>query len=344
MKFRKMLKNRKFHKLNYYLCHYIQSYLRPKRCKVTYKTKLYLLLDSPKLRTEVMKRVNYYNRIYNEFTLSHIIPNNKHCQKTYISNRKSLKNVDMRDAYRFDLDYYLQFFNQASEIVFTMGDVNHIPSVPGVLKSRPILASLTNPNSILLKLCKIRHFHFIKDQIPFDKKENKLVWRGSLHSSKKKHRKLFLQRFIEHPQCDLAQVNNKNEIAYGGFLSIKEQLRNKFILCLEGNDVATNLKWAMSSNSLCFMPKPRYETWFMEGELKAGFHYVELQPNHEDLEEKIAYYSSNIKEAEFIINNANKHTKLFQNKVIEDLTAFLVLEKYFHFSGQLSSEYSAYFT
>ena len=48
-------------------------------------------------------------------------------------------------------------------------------------------------------------------------------------------------------------------------LSILEQLEYKFVLCLEGNDVATNLKWVMSSNSLAVMPKPRYETWFMEG-------------------------------------------------------------------------------
>ena len=48
-------------------------------------------------------------------------------------------------------------------------------------------------------------------------------------------------------------------------MTINEQLHYKFILCSEGNDVASNLKWVMSSNSIAVMPKPKFETWFMEG-------------------------------------------------------------------------------
>ena len=40
--------------------------------------------------------------------------------------------------------------------------------------------------------------------------------------------------------------------------------KHKFILCIEGNDVASNLKWVMSSNSVAVMPKPKFESWFME--------------------------------------------------------------------------------
>ncbi len=49
------------------------------------------------------------------------------------------------------------------------------------------------------------------------------------------------------------------------------------------------------------MPKPRFETWFMEGLLRPGIHYVEVKGDYSDLEDKILYYSSNSKEAEEII-------------------------------------------
>ena len=35
--------------------------------------------------------------------------------------------------------------------------------------------------------------------------------------------------------------------------------------------------WAMSSNSVCVMPKPKYESWFMEGKLKDGVHYIKVK-------------------------------------------------------------------
>ena len=56
-------------------------------------------------------------------------------------------------------------------------------------------------------------------------------------------------------------------------------------MSLEGIDVATNLKWIMSSNSLCFSPKLRYETWFMEGKLVPGVHFVEVRDDFDDLAE-----------------------------------------------------------
>ena len=58
------------------------------------------------------------------------------------------------------------------------------------------------------------------------------------------------------------------------FLSKKEQMKYKFIISLEGNDVASNLKWEMNSNSLVLAPKITCETWFMEGTLKPNYHFA----------------------------------------------------------------------
>lgn len=117
-------------------------------------------------------------------------------------------------------------------------------------------------------------------------------------------------------------------------LSIREQLRYKFILALEGNDVATNLKWALSSNSLCFMPPPRYETWFMEGALQPGIHYVELAPDAHDLEAKLHHYLEHPEQALPIIRAANEWTRRFRNPETERQLAIAVLAAYFQLSGQ----------
>ena len=117
-------------------------------------------------------------------------------------------------------------------------------------------------------------------------------------------------------------------------MSINEQLSYKFILCIEGNDVASNLKWVMSSSSIAFMVQPKYETWFMEGQLIPNYHYVLLKDDYSDLEEKIKYYSQNTKEALNIINNANDYVSQFKNEKREKLISLLVLKKYFEKSRQ----------
>ena len=111
-------------------------------------------------------------------------------------------------------------------------------------------------------------------------------------------------------------------------MSIRDQLKFKFILSIEGNDVATNLKWIMSSGSLCFMPKPKFETWYMEGTLEAGKHYVLVADDYSDLEEKVRYYSEHADEARAIVANANAYVTQFLDAEREALIGRKVVEKY----------------
>ena len=72
-------------------------------------------------------------------------------------------------------------------------------------------------------------------------------------------RTAFLQRFFGHPMCDCGVVG-RNEGCPEEWMTdkktIREHLDYKFIIALEGNDVASNLKWVMSSNSLAVMTRP----------------------------------------------------------------------------------------
>jgi hypothetical protein len=210
----------------------------------------------------------------------------------------------------------------------------HIPKVPTFTKSRPLFGE--NKNAILLKWNKVRHFIFVKNDKKFEEKQNKIVWRGEVYA-KQKHRVRFLEMHYKKAICNIARVNknNLNSEWLKKRMTISEQLNYKFILSIEGYDVASNLKWIMSSNSIAVMPKPKFETWFMEGQLIPNYHYIAIKEDYSDLEEQLNYYIKNTKEAKAIINNANKHVAQFKNKLTEDLISLLVIKKYFEKTGQL---------
>jgi len=276
------------------------------------------ILDLSKKYDEnyILDRVNYYNKLQKETKISKDSPTIKEFQKI------------KKTTYFFDLNRYLKYFDTNKKISYMFGDVTIVPKQPSIVKSRPI--SEDNQNSILMKLNQVRHFIFVNDNIDYEDKKDLLVWRGKAHQE---HRKEFLRKFYDHPLCDVGQIvkkKDKGEIPWKkGKMSIKQMLRYKFILAIEGNDVASNLKWIMSSNSLAFMVKPKFETWFMEGRLIPNYHYVLLKDDYSDLEEKIEYYSTHIDEAKQIVENANNYIEQFKDKEREDLISLLVLQKYF---------------
>jgi hypothetical protein len=65
-----------------------------------------------------------------------------------------------------------------------------------------------------------------------------------------------------------------------------DMTKYRYLVSVEGNDVATNLKWALASGCVVLMPKPRVETFFAEGMLKPYVHYVPISDDTSDLEEK----------------------------------------------------------
>jgi len=237
-------------------------------------------------------------------------------------------------AYCFDFRNLIQCLPRDRKVDYQFGDITEIPDEPRFVKSRPIHRDATNRNSVLLKLNSVRHYQFVEDLTPFRQKKPIAVWRGK---SNRQHRIEFANRFMDHPLCDIGCTHHKEPEAqpyHKPFMSIEEQLQHQFVVSVEGIDVATNLKWIMASNSLCLMRRPRFETWFMEGALVPGYHYVELADDHSDLPEKIGYYQKHPEEAEAIIANANRYVTKFYDQQMEQTIALLVIQKYLQLSGQ----------
>lgn len=272
----------------------------------------------------IESRVDYYNKLGSPFLMD--------------SSGMTMRDLSpkQQSAYYYDLREVLRYFPAAYRFLHEFGDVIKVPPQPCIVKSRPIAGD--NQNAIVLKLNRVRHYVFVKDSLAFGDKKDMAVWRGK---AKPGHcRSQLVANWYAHPRCDIGQ---SNKVAFGGnprmrkdFLSIDEQLRYKFIVSVEGNDVATNLKWIMSSNSLCFMRKPRYETWFMEGRLQAGVHYVLLKDDFSDIEEKIDFYCRYPEAALAIIENAQQWIDQFRDERLERIIALQVMQKYFDLSGQLT--------
>lgn len=228
-------------------------------------------------------------------------------------------------GYFFPLRRLLNYFPQSVRFAYQFGDVYDDTSSPTLVKARP----LGSVNSTLLPLNAVRHFRFL-DSDPTDWADKKplLVSRNEVH---RKARIPFMQMWFGHERTDLGQVNTSGgrpDLWLRDRLTIDQQLQYKFIACIEGNDVATNLKWVMSSNSLPVMPPPTMETWFMEGTLRGGEHYVELAPDFSNLLERMDYYLARPAEAREIIRANHAYIARFTNPRLELATALLTLKRY----------------
>ena len=321
--------NAKRRKLLYYLYHTPLVYFFP---SIISRLRLKNILNNSFQEEYIQSRVRYYFKKTSNFRVSN---EGKNLSELFWNQFfKNKQNSHFIDFYNL-----LQFFNKKNKVDFIYSTKDYIdssiakkhPPYPTFVKSRPV--GFNNQNSILLKLNQVKLFHFIKDPKKFENKKNQAVWRGDIRNNSQ--REYFVKNFYRTPLFDIGQTSPKQDVAWmKSFMSIKEQLDFKFIFCLEGKCISTNLYWAMSSNSVCVMPKPKYESWFMEGKLEDGVHYIEVKDDFSNAQEKIEFYNNNNDKCLEIISNAQKFVKQFKNAKQERLIQLLILKQYFQYTGQ----------
>lgn len=318
-----MLHNGKNPKWRYYIASYFRTYAPAWSLRNALQHKLESASGRPDYES-MLSRCEYYNRLAPGTPLGSDCP--EICRMTMTGQK-----VYYLDTYR-----YARYFNPHLRLSLLPGDIDYVPQEPSVTKSRPIASASENANSVLLKLDRVRHFIFVRNDIPFEQKTDTAIFRGKVAG--KDIRELFMRKYFGHPMIDAGDVARRNADHPEWLrpkLTIPEQLRHKFILSLEGNDVASNLKWIMSSNSVAVMPRPTCETWFMEGTLIPNHHYIEVAPDLSDLPERIDYYTRHPEECRSILANAHQYVNQFRDNEREDLISLMVLDKYFRATGQL---------
>jgi hypothetical protein len=302
--------------------YYARNVMRDIAPQALFRRRLAGRLEQARLSDEaVRRRLNYYNKLQDAFS-----PSPAAVRLDKLPSTPTM--------YYYDLKEFARYFDPALLVDVEFGDVIEVPNVPTLVKDRPIRAD--DSNAVIMKFNKFRHFHMPADATAFADKRPAVVWRGDLNNPK---RTRFIDAVRDLPFCDAGSHKPNAPAEYSKpFLSIIQQLRYRYIVSLEGNDVATNLKGILNSTSLCLMPPPTYETWFAEKQLEAGVHYVPLAPDFADITDKVRYFEQHPAEAQRIIAAANAYCRQFSNEQDEQAISLLVLYKYFVLSGQIEPD------
>lgn len=320
---------------NSHVAYYLKNYLRQCVPAVFYRLRLegeLRKLNNLPDRDQLLKRVNYYCKLTPESPIDH---------KLWEQSAVSLANQPKlrKKMYYFDAMEIARYFDPNLRWVLKWGDIVDLQPVPSILKSRPL--GDDNQNSVLMKLVKVRHFLFVNDKKAWRDKKDVAVFRGDIGSKAagddKPNRRVFMNRWLGHPMVDAASTDCVEDHPewQREKMTIGEHLDYKFIMSLEGNDVASNLKWIMSSNSIAVTPRLTCETWFMEGTLIPNYHYIEVKEDFSDLEERLRYYIDHPDEAEAIIRHAHEYVAQFRDAKREKLVSLLVLKKYFEMTQKM---------
>lgn len=186
------------------------------------------------------------------------------------------------------------------------------------------------PVPILVPLEGIRHYAPLNKvaavDIPWKQKKDVAIWRGDLSGTtadgKFHYHEEFQNKTLEtcllFPRCRLVYKNQDTPGADIGFATINhdefkivngvnmkrskkemaEQLKYKMLISIEGNDVASGLKWNLLSNSVVLMPPPEKTIFSMEMLLEPWVHYVPLDVDH--VEDAIRWVREHDEEAQRI--------------------------------------------
>jgi hypothetical protein len=181
--------------------------------------------------------------------------------------------------------------------------------------------------AIVWLLKRKRHFgplkHVQQNDIPWEQKLNQAVFRGGPTGNVPaafRNAKTGRDRCLAMKRCRLVLLSGNSTLLDTGLsriysrmnstidgvqlvgtaLKMQDQLRYKAVIMIEGNDVATGLKWALMSNSVLMMPPPTLTTWAMEELLEPWVHYIPLNASLGDAEEKMQWILDHDKEAQEI--------------------------------------------
>lgn len=225
---------------------------------------------------------------------------------------------------------------------FFLGDIRHCENIVTFLKNR-----FTDcEDGVLLRCLNFeRHWEYFYNKpidIPFEDKENTIFWRGAptgFPDRKGNRFDLVTNWYNKNDKINVAfvitemvlkNVESTKWIQYDKpVCDYSHFLKHKYILSLEGNDKDSGLNWKLNSNSLILMPKPGVTSWLMETTLIPNYHYVLIQDDFSDLEEKLIWCNTNQEKCKEIIGNANEFMAQFSNNDMEEKLEEAVILKYF---------------
>lgn len=295
-------------------------------------------------------RIRYYMGKWYNTKISYKIKKSsindiKHHNKVLIVNRNILekKKNDSAKNYIYPLLNVINRINNKLNdryIAFIWGDNNIKNNINAVIAKSRLIG---DTNTILLNMNTHRHWGNLSTvdiyDIPFANKKDIVIWRGATtgNENRKGNRFDLVKKYYNYDdnKIDIGfnkiiqGKNNYNKYVKNS-ISIDKLLEYKFIVSVEGNDVASGLKWQLYSNSVVLMPTPTIESWAMEGKLIPFYHYVPLNDDFSDLEDKYNWCLQNIEICNSIIANSTKYINQFIDDKSEKNISYNIMYRYFN--------------
>jgi hypothetical protein len=108
-------------------------------------------------------------------------------------------------------------------------------------------------------------------------------------------------------------------------MKMKDLLKYKIIISLEGNDVASGLKWQLLSKSVVMMPAPTRTSWAMEELLEPWVHYIPIHVNGSDAEERVQWVLEHDDEARKIAERGSlfMYDMIFHSSALDEERAVM---------------------
>ena len=274
----------------------------------------------------------------------------------------------IKDGYAWPLLYILSVLPKiykSKRFLYRIGDHHQKATTKGIIAKTRIVS---DRSVTLLKITPYRHWGNVNKvrntDIPYNQKKDMIVWRGATTGKNKitPTRHSFLSKYFKDTiiwrratTCknkitptrfdfvskyfDESQIMNvgfsqivQNKESYSdlvkGKMTLKEQLQYKFLVSLQGNDVASGLKWMLYSNSVVMMAKPTICSWAMEDQLEPFVHYLPLKDDFSNLEEIYQWAISNEDACIAIANNATRFIEMFLDIRRELLIECEVMRRY----------------
>ena len=166
----------------------------------------------------------------------------------------------------------------------------------------------------------------INDTTPFKNKSNKLIWRGGSTGDEEIEKNIryhVVSKNINKSNeidvgfshfCQSVYENNKKSFSnlLKNNVSREEQLNYKFILNLEGNDVASSFPWVLASNCCPLHNYPfKYESYIFGKELIPYVHFVPIKNDGSDLQSQLKWCFENMDKCEEIAYNGKKYMEQY---------------------------------
>lgn len=291
---------------------------------------------------EKVKNQNYWNQKEMHMISFQELKNTfTHWYCKHLMQRPQIRNIRVLPFYKSykDLHSLMNFFHpfdrfemderfKTATYPLFYGETGSTDRVPVMRKSRRSDDSTSAIYNFRTLRLTYPCYEAIRSDIAWREKNQNVIWRGA--TTGQEQRADLVKKYFDKYDVGFSSIKQKPEFANykKSSVSIKDQLKYKFIISLEGNDVASNLRWILSSNSVPIMKKPCWQSWIMEERLQPNIHYLELNDDLSNLEEILSWSAENDDLCYAIAQNGKNYMSLFLDEENDLLVQKLLLEEF----------------